>query len=338
MSSFVKMDIDHLGQHVQVIQLNQNWRSKVKLPFTLIRQFFFLLANIRKIKVVVVSFAGYHAFLPTLFAKLKGIPSFIVLNGTDAVSIPSFNYGSHRKTIQRQFCKWSVQLATELWPVSQSLMDGNNHFSENKLVYGIQHSFPQVKTPSLVIPNGFEFDFWLKNVPTSVTRNGIITVVSSQGQFKLKGIDLLIETAGYFPEIPVSIVGMEKPTELEVPANVTFHGKVPHDRLRQLFYEHQFYTQLSVFEGFGCSLCEAMLCGCIPIGSNVNAIPEIMGESGVIIYKRTMNDLSDGLKVLQNVTSVDLANRSQSASMHIQANFPIEKRIQTMLERVKYYS
>ena len=42
------------------------------------------------------------------------------------------------------------------------------------------------------------------------------------------------------------------------------------EKLRNYYSKSQFHFQLSMYEGFGLALCEAMLCRCIPIGSSVN--------------------------------------------------------------------
>ncbi|MFN8208916.1 MAG: glycosyltransferase, partial [Bacteroidales bacterium] len=43
---------------------------------------------------------------------------------------------------------------------------------------------------------------------------------------------------------------------------------------------------LSLSEGMPNALCEAMLCGCIPVGSNVEPIPEIIGDTGFIALEK----------------------------------------------------
>ena len=39
-------------------------------------------------------------------------------------------------------------------------------------------------------------------------------------------------------------------------------------------------------EGFPNALCEAMLSGCIPIVSNVGAMPKIVKETGYLLLKK----------------------------------------------------
>ncbi|HMC97284.1 MAG TPA: glycosyltransferase, partial [Flavobacteriales bacterium] len=53
-----------------------------------------------------------------------------------------------------------------------------------------------------------------------------------------------------------------------------------------LYGSATYYLQLSVSEGFGNALCEAMLCGCIPIVSSTGAMPRIVGDTGYIVQRR----------------------------------------------------
>lgn len=338
LSSFVKTDIDYLSKEHTLLHRQQPWSNKLKLPFCLIRQFFFLLKNYRRLDVVIVSFAGYHSYLPMRFAKLKGIPSFIVLNGTDSVAIPQLHYGSHLKKLLRLFCKWSIKRATELWPVSSSLIDGGNTYLSKPLVYGIKHSFPEITTPFYPIPNGFNIPYWTEGIhQRNDTSNGVVSVVSGAKQFELKGIDLLLEVAEQMPELPFSIVGMTKPEELHVSENVHFLGRLTPDQLRDVYADNLFYMQLSSFEGFGCSLCEAMLSGCIPIGSAVNVIPEIIGDTGFVLAKKEAGLLVDGLRRLIDEIHENRQERSQLSSTRIAESYTIQQRVTLISERISFY-
>lgn len=48
-------------------------------------------------------------------------------------------------------------------------------------------------------------------------------------------------------------------------------------------------------EGLPNTLCEAMLCGCIPVGSEVNGIPLAIGETGFVIKKKDIREAKDAI-------------------------------------------
>ncbi|MFN3939996.1 MAG: glycosyltransferase, partial [Chitinophagales bacterium] len=70
-------------------------------------------------------------------------------------------------------------------------------------------------------------------------------------------------------------------------------------------------------------LGEAMLCGCIPIGSDAASIPEIIGDTGFILKKRDAGELKTLIfKALQS----NKRELSEKAINRIKENWPSEKR------------
>jgi len=55
---------------------------------------------------------------------------------------------------------------------------------------------------------------------------------------------------------------------------------------------------LSTSEGFPNALGEAMASGCVPIGSAVGAIPEIIGDTGIVLTKKNISILENQLQKL----------------------------------------
>jgi glycosyltransferase involved in cell wall biosynthesis len=86
---------------------------------------------------------------------------------------------------------------------------------------------------------------------------------------------------------------------------------------------------LSISEGFPNAICEAMLCGCIPLGSNVAAIPKIIGNEGYILKKRSVEDLEKLIQQAESFQSGEFKPREQ-----IITHFPIEKRQKEFLSFV----
>jgi glycosyltransferase involved in cell wall biosynthesis len=104
----------------------------------------------------------------------------------------------------------------------------------------------------------------------------------------LKGGDLILDIASRNKHLRFYIAGCIKEDfeGIDVPKNLNFSGFLTKDELREEYSKSLFHFQLSIFEGVGLSLCEAMLCGCIPIGSSVNEITKIIGQSGFILEKK----------------------------------------------------
>jgi glycosyltransferase involved in cell wall biosynthesis len=82
-------------------------------------------------------------------------------------------------------------------------------------------------------------------------------------------------------------------------------------------------------EGFPNALCEAMLCGCIPVGSNVFSIPEIISDTGYILKHRNTSELKQLLISVVNSTE---QKSPQACRKRIAENFPLESRKQKLKE------
>jgi hypothetical protein len=63
-----------------------------------------------------------------------------------------------------------------------------------------------------------------------------------------------------------------------------------------------------------------MLCECIPVGSNVNGIPDAMGSTGVIVTERDMVSLRSAVEKAFSM------NTGSAARMHTLAHFSLELR------------
>lgn len=288
--SFIQQDIMILSERYELIINTYNWQRKELAPFYLAMQFFHVLAHINQVQFVLVHFGGYWSFFPSLLGKLFHKPVYIVLHGTDCAAIPDLNYGSLRIPLLKWFCQKSYEWADMLLPVSSSLVKSSNDFYQQgrQIANGFLYHFPDLKTQYQVIPNGFDVNFWIPDEGIKKDGKTFIAVLSS-AQYILKGGDLITELAKKMPDYTFYIAGMQTPNGIIAPNNLKFLGKLKPKDLKTYYQKSDFFLQLSIFEGFGCALCEAMLCGCIPIGSSVNHIPEIIGDTGYILTRRDIN-------------------------------------------------
>lgn len=331
-STFIQKDIDLLSRKYHVVTPEHTWSNKSRTPLNFIKQFLFLAGHIRSCKAVFVMFGGYWSLLPALFGKIAGRPVYIIPGGTDCVSFPSLNYGSLRKPLMRTFIRWSFQLCTKLLPVDESLVLSEYTWLE-KPDYpkqGFKYFFPLLRTPYRVINNGFDPEFFNSD-PAVKKENSFITVapVSNMMRVKVKGVDLIIHLAERFSHCTFTLVGISDDVAARLaplPSNLTLYPFLPKEKFIGLLAESRFVLQLSVSEGFPNALCEAMLCHCIPVGSNVGAIPAIIGDTGFIMTSNNKGYLIERFDEILRTGPDDRRQLGLKARARIADRFHISRR------------
>jgi glycosyltransferase involved in cell wall biosynthesis len=284
--SFVNNDLLMLEKHFKVVPYHFRTDVKWMTPLSFVKQLLYLLFLGWKYDTLISFFAGYHSVLPCLFARLFGKKGIIILGGTDCFKYPSFRYGNFTKPAYGKATCISVSSASLLLPVSQNLIRSDSkYYTVDSTEQGIQVWCSNMNTPYQVVP--LEYDPSLfKRTSTERIPNSFITVAFGiQGtSFIRKGIDKFIMAAAHFPNSRFTIVGSGKENfPVEVPKNVVLIPPVPYSALVDLYNQHEFYLQLSIAEGFPSAPCEAMLCECFPIASAVASMPEIIGDTGLLI-------------------------------------------------------
>ncbi|MFA5648910.1 MAG: glycosyltransferase family 4 protein [Bacteroidales bacterium] len=298
-SSFVKADYEILSQDFDVNSYQFSpYKNFMGFAWSNIALFFFCLFNIRKYSVVYCWFADYHSAFPVLFSNFFSKTSVVVVGGYDAMYIPEIEHGVFKnlKSYRVKCVKYALSNATYVFPVDESLEYSVNTYADSKgIKVGIKHYVKHFKGQIVAIPTGYNPNAWMK--PTEMAKKqSVITLASvpDNKTFKLKGLDMFLEIATQMPEVQFSIVGlstlMEQKIRPTAPENVRFFGYVEHSKLPAILSEHKVYAQLSLCEGLPNALCEAMLCECIPVGSNVNGIPKGIGNTGFILKNRDVNE------------------------------------------------
>jgi glycosyltransferase involved in cell wall biosynthesis len=327
-TSFTKIDTLILSKKFNVLLFEFHIKAAYSIPWLWIKQKIFLLKHIQKSSLVFCMFAGYHSLIPVIFARMFNKPCIIVAGGIDAVSFPSVNYGNFNKFLLSKFTAWSFKWCSHIAPISDYLVDSEYTYQDNDFKrQGFLYHVKELKTPYTVVYNGFETKHWFSENETR-TRNSFLTIAAnleSESRRKIKGIDMVLEAAKLFPEHHFTIIGSKSEhSNFVVPSNVTIIPFVPHHELRAIYCKHDFYLQLSMSEGFGNTLAEAMLCGCIPIGANAGAIPYIINKNGFILKRKDTNELKSVF--LQAMNSDEKEALRKLARQSILDRFSIEKR------------
>jgi glycosyltransferase involved in cell wall biosynthesis len=290
-TAFIDRDLEMIRPVAQIVPLEFT-QTPWKLPFFLVLQFFQLLWYLPRTSQYLCFFGGYHTVLPVIFGNVFGKKCSIQAGGMDCINMPEIGYGNFRKKSLAWATSYSFTHCSLILPVAEALV--SQHYNYDHRIspkQGLLQLIPGLKTPIQVIPNGFDVDFW-KDLGLERVKHSFISVAtstSSPARARVKGYDLIAQLAASNPEWSFTLVGDSnyKPQS----TNIQVVGKETAASLMQRYNTHEFYLQLSSSEGFPNALGEAMACGCVPIGSAVGAIPEIIGDTGLLLKRKELGTL-----------------------------------------------
>ena len=184
--------------------------------------------------------------------------------------------------------------------------------------------------------------------PINVEKKPYIITVGwiSKKNFKIKGILELLEAFGRVvknhPEYRLIYVGDEcgsfgeKAIIKERAEELGISNKVicmdffkTAEEYTSFLNQCKIYVQYSWYEAFGVAMCEAMACGVPVIASNRAALPEVVGDAGLIVDRNNTNDLSEKIELLiRNKKLYDAL--SKKGAERVRNNFSKEIRKQKL--------
>lgn len=112
------------------------------------------------------------------------------------------------------------------------------------------------------------------------------------------------------------------PEKFGVKNDVKFLDFIPDEDLPSLYSHGECFVLVSLYEGFGLPVLEAMANKCLVVISNRSSLPEIAGEAGILVEPENIESIQNGLEKA-------LTEKSSKKS---------DRRIQLGLERVKMFS
>ena len=318
-SSFVKTDWEILSKKYQVTKYQfRPVKGLVKTAIQFIRQFFFLLFQFWKFDAVFVWFADYHSFMPVLFAKLTGKKSFVVVGGYDICRIKSLNYGVFISRFRGFFAYQSMKLCSCNLTVS--------NYVDRKVKWVVPNSKRKL------IYNSVR----LENTKSPIQKQDLILTVGqidNKQTFYRKGIDTFIEIAKRLPNYKFLIVGIDlsliNNLEIDLPTNIKTCKKVPQQELKKYYSEAKIYAQFSRMDTFCLTLAEAMLFECFPVISNEGGMPEVVGNTGLILKRNTDLIAREISKKIENFDALDTGQ----IKSRILIKFSIEQRKKEILKQ-----
>ena len=338
-TTFYAIDQEILEEKYLVVPylLPKNQRG-LKFVVKMISLAVFLIKNQRHTSAFITWFADYHAAVIVFVARLFGKKAIIFAGGQEAICYPELKKGVYYKRFRGVCVKYALRNASHIIPNHQSLIWHENfYYSQDGKKDGIKYYIPDIKTPMTVISNGVDTSKFYRDSTIPKENDRILTVGTMGGisDFFNKGFDLFIEMAGRFPEKKFTLIGFRKEFMpwiehnykiSEIPNLETILFYCPDDVLFMNYNRAKVFVQASITEGMPFTLNEAMLCECIPVGSNVNGIPDAIGGSGVIVMKRSADDLE---KAVRQALQLDSGEEARQRALD---NFSMPKHREKLLD------
>ena len=143
-----------------------------------------------------------------------------------------------------------------------------------------------------IIPNGINTDLFYPMPEIAREKNRII--VTNSADTPLKGLFFLLQAVAEISkqrDIRLIVVGAPKKNgqvarlirTLDIADRVTFTGRISHDEFVKEYARAAAAVIPSVYEGFGLPAGEAMACGIPVISTTGGALPEVVGDAGILV-------------------------------------------------------
>jgi glycosyltransferase involved in cell wall biosynthesis len=159
-----------------------------------------------------------------------------------------------------------------------------------------------------LVHNGIDIDVF-KPVP-EVSRNPMRLMATCSADQPLKGLRYLLHAYAHllerYPELELLLISKPNPggkTEklvqrLGLVDKVQFVNGISTEQMVRYYAEAAIAVVPSVYEGFGLPAGEAMACGVPVVSTDGGALPEVVGDAGVIVPAKNVDALVEAIDSL----------------------------------------
>jgi glycosyltransferase involved in cell wall biosynthesis len=132
---------------------------------------------------------------------------------------------------------------------------------------------------AVCIPNGLDFSFFQKT--KQFNERPFKSVLFISHTLEIKGTRYCIEACELlkkkYPDIVIKTFSRyQKPAGF--PPYITYHYNPSQEQLRELYNSSAIYISASLSEGWDLPLCEAILCGCVAVATDIDGHREYLQE------------------------------------------------------------
>lgn len=253
---------------------------------------------------VYVSWWAQTSVFSVLSAKIHGKTSLVIAGGTEISKVvPNVGYNK-KNIIKRGLIQLSLRLSNVIVAVSEynkqeilEIINNDKYADKIKVLY---HCVSDIYLGQKIV---FQFE---EKEKYYLLITGFI-----KGNLERKCVyqvvDAIYEISKEIPEIKLVIAGaVEEENEYRklityirsnyLEKNVDVITNVNEKEKIKLLNGAYYYLQPSIHEQFGLAIAEAMACGCPVISTSVAAIPEVVGDTGILIKENKQEEIMKAVK------------------------------------------
>jgi len=160
-----------------------------------------------------------------------------------------------------------------------------------------------------VVHNGIRDDHFYPI--TEVKKDKTRLIVTNSADVPLKGLDYLMKAVAEVSrtnKISLTVIGdlnkngkiAKLVRELGIAKLITFTGRIDDNEFLQQYAKSYIAIVPSIYEGFGLPAGEAMACGLPVISTTGGALPEVVGDAGILVPPADAQALAWAIKDLLN--------------------------------------
>jgi glycosyltransferase involved in cell wall biosynthesis len=313
-SSFIELDRALLAERFEVLPLYGN-RPQRNLRA--------LAGAVRAADVVFGWWAHLHTLAPFTLARRMGTPTVLIVGGFDVANMPEIGYGNQRGGWRRWVSRWVMRRA--------DVLATNARYSAEELERNVGIRPERVTVVQHGVPDPYGTD------PVAPQRLAITVGNVDEVNLERKGLRPFVRAAARLPDVRFEVVGRHidgAAAQLRAIAtgNVALPGFLEQDELEARLRRAAVYVQASQHEGFGVSVAEAMLAGAIPVVTPAGALPEVVGDVGIVVASAAPEPLAEGIGAALRAGP----DRRRAARERVLREFSVDRRragVQALVER-----
>ena len=277
-ASFVAIDREILAERYEIEDLYQPGRFPNPVA---------VIGGVLRADLVFGWFASWHTFFPITLASLLRTPTVLIVGGFDTANMPDIGYGHQRGGLRRWASRWIMRRARRLIT--------NSDYSLSEIERNTTIPPARVTVVHHGVPDPFG------ELPAPKRRESLTVGAIDRTTLVQKGQLAFVRTAAELPDVKFVLAGkwLDDAVDVlraEASDNVELTGWLDDEELRERYRRAAVYVQASRHEGFGLAVAEAMLAGCVPVVMNATAMPEVVGDAGVLIDSQRPTEVAAGVR------------------------------------------